>query len=306
LVSLDRVLIEHPGAHVTSERHEHQAVRLTDGRLLGFAEYGDLAGPAVVFCHGEVGSRLLGRSLEADAHRLGLRIVAPDRPGLGFSDFQPGRAIAEWPADVVELAAQLGIERFAVVGASAGAPYALACAWKVPEHLTATVLAGPALSVSMTETAPDTPALQRVLSRSAVWAPWTIRPVMTLLGQVSQRSPEQALVRMKESAGEADRPAFDRPEIRAMLTHSMAETFRSGPRGAAHDLRLVTNDWHLPFGEVSVPVEVWHGDTDLDVTPGSVRRLVDALPAGRLNVVPGGGHHLLLTHPGQVLAALAA
>ena len=290
---------------MTTERHEHQAVRLTDGRLLGFAEYGDPAGAAVVFFHGEVGSRLLGRSLEAEANRLGLRIVSPDRPGLGFSDLRPGRAIADWPADVMELAAQLGIVRFAVVGASAGAPYALACAWRVPEQLTATVLAGSALPVPMRE-APDTPALQRVLSRSAVWAPWTIRPVMTVLGEVSRRSPEQALVRMQQSASEADRPAFDRPEIQAMLTHSMAETFRSGPRGAAHDLRLVTNDWGLSFGEVSVPVDVWHGDSDLEVTPGNVRRLVDALPTGRLKLVPGGGHHLLLTHPGEVLAALAS
>ncbi len=145
-----------------------------------------------------------------------------------------------------------------------------------------------------------------MLDRSAVWAPWTIRPVMTLLGQVSRRSPEQALIRMRESAGEADRPAFDRPEVRSMLTHSMAEAFRSGPRGPAHDLRLVTNDWGIPFGEVSVPVDVWHGESDLEVTPAGVRRLVDALPAGRLNIVPGGGHHLLLTHPGEVLAALAS
>jgi pimeloyl-ACP methyl ester carboxylesterase len=289
---------------VVTERHEHQAVRLTDGRLLGFAEYGDPAGAPVFFFHGQVGSRLLGRSLDADARRLGLRILAPDRPGLGFSDFRPGREIADWPADVVELAAELGMARFAVVGASAGAAYALACAWKVPEQVTATVLAGSELSVPMTEPAPDTPALQRVLSRSAVWAPWTIRPVMTVLGQVSRRSPEQALVRMQESASEADRPAFDRPEVRAMLTHSMAETFRSGPRGAAHDLRLVTNDWGLPFGDVTVPVDVWHGEDDLEVTPGDVRRLADALPTGRLNIVAGVGHHLLLTHPGDVLAAL--
>lgn len=291
---------------MTTERHEHQAVRLTDGRLLGFADYGDPAGADVVFFHGQVGSRLMGRSLESDARRLGLRIVAPDRPGLGFSDFRPARAIADWPADVLELAAQLGIDRFAVMAAAAGAPYALACAWKVPERIRATVLAGPALSVPMTHPSPDTPALQRVLSRSAVWAPWTTRPAMTLLGELSRRSPEQMLVRMQESAGEADRPAFDRPEIRAMLTHSMAETFRSGPRGAAHDLRLVTNDWGLPFGEVSLPVDVFQGDADMEVTPSDVRRLVDGLPAGRLHIVPSGGHHLLLTCPGEVLAALAS
>jgi len=86
-----------------SERNEHQAVRLDDGRLLGFADYGDPDGAAVLFFHGEVGSRLLGRALDAGARDRGLRVVSPDHPGLGFSDFLPGRAIADWPADVVEL-----------------------------------------------------------------------------------------------------------------------------------------------------------------------------------------------------------
>jgi pimeloyl-ACP methyl ester carboxylesterase len=214
--------------------------------------------------------------------------------------------IADWPADVAELAQQLGLERFAVLGASGGAAYALACTWKMPDRITATVVAGALLPVSMTEPDPDTPALQRMLSRSAVWAPWTIRPVMTLLGEVSRRAPEQALSRMEESAGDADRAVFARPEIRTLLTQSMAESFRSGPRGAAHDLRLVSADWGIPFDEVSATVGVWHGDADLEVTPENVRRLVDALPHGQLHLVPGGGHHLALSHPEQLLHALGA
>ena len=289
---------------MATERHEHQAVRLADGRLLGFAEYGELTGRPVLCFHRQVGSRLMGRSLDADARRLGLRLVAPDRPGFGFSDFQPGRAIADWPADVLELAQQLALDRFSVLGVSAGAPYALACAWKLPERVVTTVVASTVLPVSMTEQAPDAPRLERLLSRSTVSAPWTIRPVMTLLAQVSRRAPEQALSRMEDSAGDADRAAFARPDVRALLAQSLAETFRSGPRGAAHDLRLIAADWALPLGDVAAPVDVVHGDADEEVPPEDARRLVDPLPHVRFHLVPGGGHHLALTHPGQVLDPL--
>ncbi|HUR23087.1 MAG TPA: alpha/beta hydrolase [Acidimicrobiales bacterium] len=284
-----------------TERDEHQAVRLTDGRLLGFAEYGDATGTPVLCFHREVGSRLLARTLDHDARNRSLRLIAPDRPGFGFSDFQPDRAIADWPADVAELAGQLGLDRFAVLGVSAGTPYALACAWKLGNRVTSTVIAGTALPVSMMEDEPDTPPIQRLLTRSTVRAPWTIRPVMTLLAQVSRRAPEQAVSRMEASAGEADRSVFARPEVREMLVHSMAESFRSGPRGAAHDIRLVTADWGIPLGEVGGQVDVVHGGADNEVRPENARRLTDALPRARFHLVPGAGHHLTLTSPGQVL-----
>lgn len=110
---------------------------------------------------------------------------------------------------------------------------------------------------------------------------------------------------MEESAGDADRAVFARPEIRTLLTQSLAETFRSGARGAAHDLRLITGEWGIPFREVSAAVDLWQGDANLEVAPGDARRLADALPHGALHLVPGGGHHLSLTHPGPLLDALA-
>jgi pimeloyl-ACP methyl ester carboxylesterase len=277
---------------------------LADGRLLGFAEYGVADGPAIVFCHGEVGSRLQGRSLHAAGRDRGVRIVSPDRPGLGFSDFRPGRTVAEWPADVAELADQLGIDRFAVVSAAAGAGYALACAWKLPERVAATILAGPVLAVPMVAPVPGTPLPQRLLTESAVKAPWTIRIAMTGLELLSRRSPDQAVGRMAGSAGEADRELFNRPEVRAMLAASLAETFRSGARGVAYDLHLTTAEWGLPFGSITAPVSVWRGEGDTEVALADVRGLVAALPHGQLHEVAGRGHHLVLAEPEALLDGL--
>ncbi len=67
-------------------------------------------------------------------------MISIDRPGYGLSDFKPGRTFLDWPADVTELAAALGIDRFGVAGISGGGPYAAVCASAIPQRLTGTYI----------------------------------------------------------------------------------------------------------------------------------------------------------------------
>ncbi|HVQ91566.1 MAG TPA: alpha/beta fold hydrolase, partial [Mycobacteriales bacterium] len=93
-------------------------VRLPDGRAMAYADHGDPAGPVVLSCVGTPDSRLVGRHWAAAADRAGVRILTPDRPGFGGSDPQPGRTLADWPADATVLLDTLGVHRFAVAGGS--------------------------------------------------------------------------------------------------------------------------------------------------------------------------------------------
>jgi pimeloyl-ACP methyl ester carboxylesterase len=114
-------------------------VRLRDGRTLAYAEYGDSAGRPIIYCHGAPSSRVEG-DLNIDAATataLGARVIVADRPGLGRSTFQPGRRVIDWPSDVEDLAAALGLETFVVVGSSGGTPYAVACAIRLQARVRA-------------------------------------------------------------------------------------------------------------------------------------------------------------------------
>ncbi|MDQ4079090.1 MAG: alpha/beta hydrolase, partial [Chloroflexota bacterium] len=72
-----------------------KSIQLKDGRLLGYAEYGDPAGQPIFFFHGWPGSRLEARPLTEPAAVHGARVIAADRPGFGLSDFKPGRTILD-------------------------------------------------------------------------------------------------------------------------------------------------------------------------------------------------------------------
>ena len=98
----------------------YATLTLKDGRKLGYLDVGKAGGAVVFHFHGHGSSRLEALMLEDAAHRLGLRVIALDRPGIGYSDPKDGDRLLDWPADVAEAADQLGIETFAVQGMSAG------------------------------------------------------------------------------------------------------------------------------------------------------------------------------------------
>ncbi|MCP4936236.1 MAG: alpha/beta hydrolase, partial [bacterium] len=114
-----------------------QQIKLRNGRKLGYAEYGSPEGTAVIYFHGFPSSRLDWQLFNDNDMlvELNARIIAPDRPGYGLSDFTRHRKIADWSEDVVALADALKIERFAVLGISGGGPYAAACAFGIRERL---------------------------------------------------------------------------------------------------------------------------------------------------------------------------
>jgi pimeloyl-ACP methyl ester carboxylesterase len=56
---------------------------------------------------------------------------------MGLSDCKPHRDLLDWPEDVIQLADALGFEQFPIVGGSGGVPATLACAYRIPERLSA-------------------------------------------------------------------------------------------------------------------------------------------------------------------------
>ena len=66
-------------------------VKLSDGTVVGYAEAGDPAGSPMIYLHGSPSSRLeVGLpGIRETAEDLGLRVLAPDRPGVGLSTVPP-------------------------------------------------------------------------------------------------------------------------------------------------------------------------------------------------------------------------
>jgi pimeloyl-ACP methyl ester carboxylesterase len=109
-------------------------VTLRDGRTLEYADLGDPAGRPVVFHPGTPAAAGQGVVIADAASRQGVRLISVSRPGYGASTMS-APALTAAAVDTLELADQLGFERFGVVGSSGGGPFAVAVAAVAPDRV---------------------------------------------------------------------------------------------------------------------------------------------------------------------------
>ena len=104
------------------------------GRAIAFSEVGDPDGFAVFCCVGMGLTRYLTAFYDELARTLKLRLITPDRPGVGESEAcNDGTGTPlNWADDVSIICNQLGITKFSLLAHSAGAVYALATALRLP------------------------------------------------------------------------------------------------------------------------------------------------------------------------------
>ncbi|MFO7607137.1 MAG: alpha/beta hydrolase [Desulfurivibrionaceae bacterium] len=279
--------------------------RLRDGRLLAYAEFGDPRGRPVFYFHGLPGSRLEGRLLDRAARQANLRIIAPDRPGFGRSDYKRDRTIADWPGDIAELADSLGLDTFAVVGNSGGGPYAAACARYLGPRLTGTTLVcglGPiAAAGDLAGMGPWIRFVFNLARRPRL----PLSPLVALIAFCLRHFPEQALTFMALKASAADREVLRQSRTRQVLKDSFREAVRQGWRGGLLELRLFSRPWGFRLEEISSEVRLWFGGRDRTVPPRMGEAQAAALSNCRRRYYPEEGHFSLpVRHMEEILAEI--
>jgi len=282
-----------------------ETLRLEDGRLLGYAVYGDPEGWPIFYFHGFPGSRLEAQLADRVAARMGIRLIALDRPGFGLSDFKPRRTIFEWPDDVVKIADALRINRFATIGVSGGGPYAAACALKIPQRLTAVAIVcglGPLDTPNGTDRMVRTNHLIFFLGRRL---PWLAKISLWRIAYQVRRNPEGTLRRMIVALPDPDKAVLARPEVKTAMKDNVVEAFRGGSRGAACELLLYTRPWGFLLEDIATRVNLWHGEQDVSVPPPMGQYQARTIPNCRAIFYPGEGHFsLVINHMEEVLSGL--
>lgn len=278
-------------------------LQLRDGRRLGYLDYGDPQGLPVLLFHGLPGSRLQGHPDRSIATSSGIRLIGVDRPGFGLSDYQAGRTLLDWPDDVEALANHLGLARFAVLGISGGGPYAAACAWKIPNRLTVAALVS-GVGPLDDETLNSMPLHNRTLLLLARKGQWLLRPPGAVLAYFARQWPDKYLSTMNAHLPPADKVIFTCPEVQAMIKEDMAEAFRQGSRAAVRDIVLLTRPWGFPLRDISVPVQLWHGEQDTTVPVKMGRDLAASIPLSQAHFVRNAGHFLFIDRWRQILTDL--
>jgi pimeloyl-ACP methyl ester carboxylesterase len=278
-------------------------VKRGDGRVIAVEVAGDQDATPVLVCHGLADSRLAAEWLRGSAEELGLRLIAPDRPGIGGSDRRRLSQVADWADDALVVLDALQIDSAAVLGGSGGGPFAAACAARLPGRVRSLMLVAP-LGLPDWPTRGMAPAeqLSLTLARHAPeFAGWS----MDRLAALARRRP-QAFLRLASTAQPAaDIRALEDPGLRESFLTSYIESFRHGSFGVAQDLRVLTRPWGFDLSSVKAPTWIRHGDADTTVPVQHARLYAEAIPGAQLEIYPGQGHFSILSRPQDILAPLA-
>jgi pimeloyl-ACP methyl ester carboxylesterase len=267
-------------------------IQLASGRRITFAEYGRPDGRPVFWFHGTPGARRQVPLGARDAAiELGVRIIAPDRPGVGGSTAHQYRNLLGWAADIDECADRLGVDRFAAIGLSGGGPYVLACAAALPDRMVSgAVLGGVAPSVGperapggIVSLAARTQALTRRSQRlmgAGLWlAVNTLKPMGSLAFDLyTHISPE------------GDQQVFRTPGMKEFFIEDIVHGARWQFGAIPYDIVLFGREWGFKLRSISVPIHFWHGDADNIVPIAHGEHMAALVPGAELRMRPRESH----------------
>jgi 2-hydroxy-6-oxonona-2,4-dienedioate hydrolase len=276
-------------AGIAFTRDLAEARRRTGGRSelvatsSGWLEYATAGtGPTLLMIHGTGGGfdqaltftqRLVGR---------GFRVIAPSRFGYLRSDF-PEDPSSERQADAfVELLDQLGIERVAVAGGSAGALSAVQFALRHPGRCSSLVLVVPAANVRGTDPVAMTP-MQEFLVRQM-----TTSDLLFWLGVQLRRDDMVGTLLATDPAVVRDAAPVEQHRVDRILEEILPVSLRS--RGMRNDARLAGQPARVDFSRITASTLVVSVEDDRFGTAATARDIAAAVPGARLVVYPSGGH----------------
>src|SRR5262249_53494379 len=124
-----------------------------------------------------------------------VRLIAPDRPGIGRSDPWPdgNDNVASYPSELAAIADALAIDSFAVLGYSGGGPYALAAAAALGSRVTAAAVVSGAGQVGVWADRRDFEIIDRELTLLSTRAPALASATLSASAFVARVAPRFAL-----------------------------------------------------------------------------------------------------------------
>ncbi len=245
-------------------------LELPDGRRVQWWSGGATHGKPVVFFHGCPDTRHAAMPGAAAAARRGIRLIALNRPGYGASDVAASDHLSV-ADDVASVADLIGLERFAAVGMSVGGPYALACAARHPERVTAAaVVAAPGDVPSLDPPWPrdglppeDQEFIAHLATGSVEDAVSRIRPDFeAYVAALAPDDPDDAALAERFLSG---LPMLDRQMLDGQGPAQVAAATREAltrPDGYLRDAAVTFRAWEFDIERVLCPVQLWYGALD--------------------------------------------
>lgn len=294
----------HPTISQATHEITDRIITLSDGRQIGFCEYGDPDGYPLFMFHGVPGSRYQ-RPSEGVTRSRGIRLFVLERPGFGLSGRKKERTLLSWADDVSAFADCLKIERFGVLGLSAGGPYALSCAFSLPERVSSVFVISGLGQMDIAGATRQMPFHEKWLfelgKRSAKITMRILIEILRGLTAILLHNPQRYLPVLARFFPEGERPFFKKAEDSRMFLKDIGANHQSGGAGIVDDLIILSKPWGFDPKCISRTVNFWHGDLDLIAPLFLIENLEKEIPSSEIRLIRGEGHLLIFRYWAEIL-----
>ncbi len=284
-------------------------IRLSDGRILGYAEYGDSLGYPIFYFHGGQESRLSSMNMDSTAKKLNIRIISPDRPGIGISTFQENRQFIGWGGDVAQLADSLGLSKYSIFGLSGGAPHVLACLISDSSRIeNASVISG-ATPYDYKGTLKGMWFPVKLIHWFASWEnDKQLRKFVQDDFDGLVRNPEKRMKQFQKYLPKPDSKLMtDHPKYGWEFIEGSKESYRQGIEAVVQEWKLYVSDWQMELNEIHFPISLWYGIADKMAPCYRGKYYSNELPNAKLRLLENEGHFSLIrNHLEDILNELKA
>jgi pimeloyl-ACP methyl ester carboxylesterase len=281
-------------------------IALRSGRKLEVQEYGDRAGHPVFFFHGLIGSHYQASYIAEQAEREGLRIIAPNRPGVGRSEFVLRKSGLDAVDDIEDVAAAFELDDFSVIGISGGTPYALAATCRLGRRVrTVTIISGMG-PIRLPGALHGMDRRRRLFLGAGSRYPQLAVRAFQAAANRFRADPDRFLQRLVTTWSVPDQQLFRRREVLDLFLKDLHQVFTegNGPEGLAQELTIYRNyGFSLGAMPPSQRITLWHGLSDNIVPPAMAWKMVHALPNAEATFVLGG-HFMAIDAASQIIARL--
>lgn len=274
------------------------SMSLPDGRNLSWYESGPKKGFPVIFCTGAGMSGSLGFGIDL-LEALNLRLIVPERAGLGYSTQDPQKSLKSFADEIQLLLAAQHIQDFSVIGFSQGAVFAMALAYYASPVSLSLVSGQDQFEY------PATKALLRAdiinMQEQAINTPealsdWLLRNVTS----------QWLLAFILNCSAEADQNIYSEDSFLPAYSQCMEHAFNQGNQGYVQDLLIALQPWHFDPEDIHCPVSLWYGKLDVSSvhSPDFGQTLAKRFPHCEYHLFADEGGSLLWTQANAILQSL--
>ena len=279
---------------------------LGKGRQLAWYKIGSGTKP-VLFIHGYLQGPFFTPKFVQGLNRAGIHLIAPSRPGFGYSS--PSKSRRDFDrtvvADTLALVEELGLQAVSLCVHQGGASHGFRIAKALGSRVRDMLLVGAGIpideDVHLTHMDPQT----RFAAVATRHAPSVMKMVMSVGLPVYKKRGPRAFLEKQFSKAPGDLETLSKPSLMKVQAEGLYHAVEQGGEAWVRDGASAMADWSDDFEAVTAPQTWLQAEDDSIISSGQVADYLKDRPNIEFRALNGHGINILHTAVPEIISELS-